>query len=407
MKHSIVRPPVATALIKQVLDTPELVVAVRALPVETLGALIRAVGLEDAGEIVALATPAQLLGVLDGDLWQAARSGGDEVFDDARFALWLEVLLEAGEGVACNRLLELPEELLTLGFLRQVLVLDMDTLAEEVAAMDDGDVDRVEKALDGCLSQELEQYRVVSRRHDGWDAVVACLLALAERQPDECQRLLERLAVASRRAIDDEYADLSDALDNAEVVASDAAADREDRRAAAGYVSPASAKSFLSLARSTPIEEVLREAQPDPLTRAYFRELSRERPPAAPLSSPLVALLEQAGVQAPARPLLASSATPATRRFREEMEALAERAPALHAARMDELVYLANLLLAGADAGMRVSSLYDAVSLVIEICGLALAHLGERARLDEIGADKLFRVGWWLRTSGCAEAPSC
>ena len=68
MKHSIVRPPVATALIKQVLDTPELVVAVRALPVETLGALIRAVGLEDAGEIVALATPAQLLGVLDGDL---------------------------------------------------------------------------------------------------------------------------------------------------------------------------------------------------------------------------------------------------------------------------------------------------------------------------------------------------
>ena len=39
----------------------------------------------------------QLREVFDEDLWRSARPGQDEAFDAARFVVWLEVLLEAGE----------------------------------------------------------------------------------------------------------------------------------------------------------------------------------------------------------------------------------------------------------------------------------------------------------------------
>jgi hypothetical protein len=76
----------------------------------------------------------------------------------------------------------------------------------------------------------------------------------------------------------------------------------------------------------------------------------------------------------------------------------AEHDAPLYSARLAELVYLANVLLAGADASKRIGSLYDAVSLAIETCGAALEHLGDRGSLERLEADKLFRIGWWLRS---------
>src|SRR5690349_5524074 len=90
-------PPSSFHLLRYVLERPELVAAVRELPGELLGALIDRIGLEDAGEIVALANVEQLAQVFDQDLWRADRAGGDEEFQLARFGLWLEVLAEAGE----------------------------------------------------------------------------------------------------------------------------------------------------------------------------------------------------------------------------------------------------------------------------------------------------------------------
>src|SRR5574340_561157 len=55
---------------------------------------IERVGLEDAGELMALATTEQLLHVFDETLWTSAAPGRDERLDPERFAVWLEVMLE-------------------------------------------------------------------------------------------------------------------------------------------------------------------------------------------------------------------------------------------------------------------------------------------------------------------------
>src|SRR5258706_9683582 len=115
-------------LVRRVLDEPGLVAAVRGLEPRVLGAWVERVGLEDASDLVALASDEQLLHLFDESLWQSERAGGDESFDPARFATWLEVLLETGEEAAARRLALLPEDLLALALHSQVLVLDVDEL---------------------------------------------------------------------------------------------------------------------------------------------------------------------------------------------------------------------------------------------------------------------------------------
>ncbi|MBN2574866.1 MAG: UTP--glucose-1-phosphate uridylyltransferase [Deltaproteobacteria bacterium] len=75
------------------MEQPNLVAAIEALPAPALGKLIDHVGLEDAGEIVALATTEQIRRILDDDLWRSEGPGQDESFAADRFALWLEIML--------------------------------------------------------------------------------------------------------------------------------------------------------------------------------------------------------------------------------------------------------------------------------------------------------------------------
>ena len=74
------RVPSSTDLLLRILERPALVAAVRELPGAVLGKLIEHVGLEDAGELVALATTEQLERVFDDDLWRAERAGGTRRF---------------------------------------------------------------------------------------------------------------------------------------------------------------------------------------------------------------------------------------------------------------------------------------------------------------------------------------
>src|SRR5512135_2143258 len=93
-------------LLTRILERPDLVEAVRLLRLAALLRLVEEVGLEDAGELISLATVEQLQQVFDEDVWKSARPGEDERFDAARFHLWLEVMLEAGEAFAADKLAE-------------------------------------------------------------------------------------------------------------------------------------------------------------------------------------------------------------------------------------------------------------------------------------------------------------
>jgi hypothetical protein len=109
----------------------------------------------------------------------------------------------------------------------------------------------------------------------------------------------------------------------------------------------------------------------DPATRAYFRRLmqTREPPPASPTSPSLLGLLREAGIatepeQRP--PLLAGKAA---RRDQPLLLSalgwLAEHDPACFAERSEELAYLSNVLVAGAEVDGRRLRPFEAVELAI------------------------------------------
>lgn len=365
-----------------------------------LGNLIERIGLEDSGELVAFATTDQLAAVFDQDLWQSARPGEDERFDADRFLTWLAVMLEAGDAFVAQKLAELPLDLVTLAFHKHVLVLDMDTLVQDMQGGGD-DVDQVEKALSDCPSEELEEYRIIARRHDGWDDLLTAILALDRDHHGVLVQILDRCAKMDSEVIE-ENGGLYEVLTSEEMLECDLAADREDRRAEAGYVAPSSAAAFLKLAKK-PVEGA---AERDPMTRAYFRALSPARGAAEPAPassqprSDLLELLREAEIVPREPPRLTAGADdeaePAlTRAMRE----LAERAPKAFAARSEELAYLANVLEAGCSFRGRKLRPVEAIRAAIATCGLGLEIAAEGRRdvaavLAERPADLLFRLAW-------------
>lgn len=418
-------PPSGRTLLARVLDQPHLVEAIRGLAPRALARLVDQVGLEDAGELVALATTDQLAAVLDEDLWRADRAGVDEQLDAARFVRWLEVLVEAGPALAARRVAELAEDLVVEALRHRVLVLDLDQLAVELAEAGE-DADGLEKQLDSGLYLELDAYRVIARAHDGWDAIALVLAELDSHHHDVLTRLLERLAALTGRDADDDGG-LSAVLSAAESLADDVAGAREERRGREGYVAPSAAAAFLTLAATTELSAA-GAADRDPLTRAYFRELapgpltSTATAPAAPraeaarphalaradLPSPaerLTALLAAEGVLddgPPTRALAAGDDAGPEHALRAALTALAGREPAVHTARVAELAYLANVLVAGAAAGERRFRPAEAAAAVVTVCARGLAHLRARAGATDLAlvtrtpADLLFRLGWRL-----------
>jgi len=413
----------ARELLTRILDQPNLVAAIESLPAPALGKLINHFGLEDAGEIVALATTDQIRRIFDDDLWRSERPGKDEAFDADRFALWLEVMLEAGEEFAANRLADLPEDLVTLALQKQVLVINIEEMAVAMSNRQSDDDAMLEKALESCLCEEIGEYRIISRRHAGWDAILSVLLALDRDHHDYLARMLDRCCYAAAEYIE-ENGGLYHVLTYEEMLEADAAAEREDRRAEEGYIPPSSAASFLALARITGLAEIIRSTERDPITKAYFRGLRTQAsapatraqakgaepavdPAGAREAARLVELLRDAEVLPKAQAMALLASPQEGDRGEDEgilgpaMRRLAARAAGDHARRMEELAFLANVLAAGCSIEGRAMRPAEAARAAVAVCDLGLDHLveGEAKTVDGAlaeGADKLFRVGWRL-----------
>ena len=415
-------PPGSRRLLARILEEPGLVAAVRALEPRALARLIDHVGLEDSAEIVSLATTDQLVQVFDEDLWAAERPGRGERFDAARFCLWLEVLREAGDAFAADRIAALPVELVMLGLLRQVLVVNLDELAVAFSSRGGDDDEMVQKALEGALSCEFGEYQVIARRHDGWDAIVALLAALDERHRDLFETMMARLCAISSERIEEDGG-LHEALGAAESLEEDVAAERDERRARTGFVSPADAAAFLALARATGLDAIARARGEDPVTRAHFREYAPEphggaRAPRPAASSEatldtgrLEAVLVDEGVLDDGRPgrlLKGGTASPTAQEslFHRAAASLLEDDPEAHERRRVELGYLANVLVAGCSIDGRRFRPVEAVEAAIAACALGLEHRvggaddggpaleGAVRLLARESAVKLFRIGW-------------
>jgi hypothetical protein len=363
--------------LERILGTPHLAQAVPRLQPELLHRVIQHVGLEECGELVALATPEQLTRVFDLDLWKSAQAGRDEEFDAGRFGAWLQVLLEAGADVAAGKLAALPLDAVTAGMAQHVRVFDAATVTPHMTF--DGEL-AGGRPEEHAVAVQIGVYRIEARRPDAWAALVEVLVALEAAHADAFQRLLTRCrAVSNSRP---EESAMHDLLDGPEQAMFDLAFDRERRREQQGYVTPAQARAFLEMARRRAGTEA--ERSDNPIARAYFRSLDEPVAPEPAAGESTVAadgvaavvevLLESGMLEAPPRGLLegSSGAAPRLARIHAALRAVFEHDPAVYARRSAELGYLANTLVSGCSIQGRAFTTLEASDAALAICNLGL-----------------------------------
>lgn len=399
----------ATRLLHHVLSTPDLVATVQALPPERLSALVHDVGLEDAGELVALATTPQLEALFDDDLWKSG-DAAEERFDAERFVLWLEVLWEAGEAAVVKRLIELPREFVCFAVATLAYVLDTDALVTEVE-MSDRYRDRLERALELASTEEWEEFMLVDRGLGGFDVLMMSLVALDTEHAPVLRAILERCYDLSSAEVE-ERGGLVKALNRLEAAEEAARGDRQERRAQRGFVSLADARSFWTVvASNAPATER------DPVTHAYFRDVygklrarrDVERADAGKLERRLNAVVHDGNSQAAAlRP-----STAASRLLSEALELLRERDIVSHEHRVTELVYLANVLVTISEPAPRRIRPIEASEAALRVCaeGIVALGFGDRApaelsvSLETLLLDLAFRAGWSRVLEASASEP--
>jgi uncharacterized protein DUF6178 len=406
-------------LVDQLLEHPELVQTVQALEPEALGKLIRHVGLEDCGSIVAWATTDQLAAVFDEDLWASDRPGEEETFDADRFATWLEVLLEAGAAFASERVADMDEELLVLALCRHLLVINQDELVARMSSSNRSDEDDLlDKELDSCLYLDLDEYQFISRNHRSWDAFMAILVELHGQHYDLFTRIVERCCDISHDYVE-ENGGLYEVLTSEEMLETDVAAEREERREKKGYVPPTAAASFLELARVTALSDICSASGHDVITRRHFQTVEPEQARSVVperVSASVKALaeavenldLEDSETVAEAVAQGASAPRPGELVLTQAMKQLRTSSPELYEERSVELAFLVNVLMAGCSYRGRHFRAAEALEAVLATanlgCGVFIRTADTSAQrpgvadvcrvLSHENMVKLFRAGW-------------
>jgi hypothetical protein len=243
--------------------------------------------------------------------------------------------------------------------------------------------------LDAGLACELAGRRLVARRPDAWDAIVDVLIALDDAHPECFARLMRGCQALSNSRPEGDG--LDDLLGRGDQAMFDLAVDREERREALGFSSPAQARAFLESSRR------LRLDAAEPPAASALR--ARVRQPAAsdPRQSDhdtaaVIDLLAEAGL-VPASP-----------------------GGPLAGAPHEELASLANVLVAGCSMDARPFTPQEASDAVLATCSLGLECWPARWRdggtlsddvLVEHDLVTVFRVGWTvLHDDVCVPAVS-
>jgi hypothetical protein len=381
------------SLLARILDTPQLALAIPRLAPELLHRVIQKFGLEDCSDLVALATPAQLERVFDIDLWRQDRPGVDEKLDAARFATWLEVLMQSGATTAAAKVAGMDADLVIAALAQHLRVFDVATFQPTESSDDEA----LERRRNGESTCELGGYLLEARRSDAWDTVIDLLATLDSNHPDYFHRVMG----GCRRLSNDgfELDGLHDLLDDRAQDLFDLALDREHRREARGFVTPAQARAFLHDARRLQLKQ---SAPPPshPIVRAYFRAIV-PTPPPDPASAAVngllpqtsgspdtaedmqaavgavVELLRDAGVlnEEPRALLPAAQHEPQMlARIQAHLQFANDSDPMAHATRMEELVFLANTLVAGCSLRERPFTEREASDAAMSVCNLGLEN---------------------------------
>jgi hypothetical protein len=332
------------------------------------------------------ATPAQLRRAADVDLWRGGTSGADVRFDAERFGEWLETLADAGHDVMTRQLAALDLDLVAVGIAEHVRV--FDGAARTPSAND----------------VEIGGYLVVTRSGRACQSVLDTLAILQEEDPHYFHRVMRACVSLSNDGY--ERDGLDDLLLDRDQAMFDLVAAREERRERQGFVTAAQARAFLAAnaeGRAALFRAHLRdtadaEVQPSAENRDDRTETSDEADTDAPADAPAVRALLGGATGEPTR----------TSRLQTLLHHVHDRDAAAFVARVRELGYLANVIVAACVVQGRAFTPAEAADAAAATCDLALAcHRAEVP--DDWLVDRhlldLFGDGWAvLRQRVCLPA---
>ncbi len=419
----------AQQLLKTLTDSPALPGFVRNLQAPVLKRLIEHVGLHDAGDLIALTTTQQMRDLFEVSLWESLTPGQAERLRPEKFLEWLDVMLDVSPAFAAERLIELGNDFVVMNFAPFIEVIDASVTAEhqeEVARCICGLCLLAER---GASYEIIGEHIVVAVHEDEWDSIRTTLVELDGEDAGFLQRVLTRCCAAPT---------VRGAADAAEALLDDETYEREQRRERSGFVTPQLAAVFLKTAKQASLADLAAQLEYDAITLRYFeqmrdqRDQTREQMAASAAGpdettpeldevdadeldevSPVqLRALEEALVEADViggQPKLLAGPKDGrepTLELQTRLDRLQITQPDLFAARLGELIYLANVLMAGswyqgaryteseaARAALACANLgLDA--LVAEHSPTDAAEVAETVLASAPGIVRLFQLGW-------------
>jgi len=428
-----------SGLLQKLQSSPQLPALIQKLEPPALHKLIQHIGLKDSGDIIALATTDQIRQVLDIELWKNRKPGTAETLDSDQFLSWLAVWNEIGTDFTATKLYELGDDFLVLCLANVVMVADMSVIGLSDAELDfdnlgitNTDLDPWEAIIPGSAlpvcSQDFGNFGVLGSDIDQWDTILSALNSLWSEQPEFMLRVLRRCCF--ERSILSEDTSENDAK---RVLHQDMAQVRESKRERQGFVTPLNASIFLIQAKSSGLEALCAQKEYDLNTRKHFKlatgaqqvenqqllghesELDATHTGEEDLREleKLESVLVDADIIRKSKtPLLLQ--TPAREEFsidksslQDVLNNLAETNPEALSARLNEIIYMSNILMTGAEfRGGRFLEA-EAAKAVMGNCSLGLDYLvstqpegkGDTSRehlLSEPGLVQAFQVGYHL-----------
>ncbi|PIS11287.1 MAG: hypothetical protein COT73_04755 [Bdellovibrio sp. CG10_big_fil_rev_8_21_14_0_10_47_8] len=345
-------------LIKVLLRDPSLPERVRNASAPELIRWIDEIGLEDSGEVIAFANTQQIEAIFDEDLWKPIKMGEDEKFDADRFGAWLEILSEIGLDKAVEKIVEMDEEFLVMAFSTLVWVAEADWLEGNCEANP-----RIEKIIESRLTFEIDNYILFGKSEQSWDIFISLIAAMDTYHHSFLYRILDRCFnfLSQEAATED---DLYEILSDEEQVVDDVAYEREKRREAQGFVTPAIARSFLKLCdMSLDVED---HVAPKHL---LLKKLSASDEVVKGHSKDLV---------------------PGSHTKYKNVKAIFEKYPKQNNLFMEQINFLANSLMSGWDWKNEERRPGRALEMVLEICEEGLKDSSE----EFSSFLRSFRIGW-------------
>ncbi len=427
-RRPVTRLQASRQLLRTLTDSPALPAFVRQLPSPVLKRLIEHVGVRDAGSLVALTTTNQLREVFEESLWQTLVPGQAETLRPDKFIEWLDVLLEVGTAFAVDRLMELGDTFVVLNFSPLITVFEASVAAEHQ--------DPPPCACVLCQLSERGQgflifgdYVVVARHEDEWESIQTALEGMQDEDAEFLQRVLARCCNAPTVL---GYADDGQAL------LEDETFEREQKRERSGYVTPPMAARFLKSTRLTALTELCTQTGYDPISQRYFEQLNAQVPKDEQTNAETAAeaedeldrsvvspselraletALADAQIIGDEKPLLLTGPADSKETvlpLQSYLDRLLMTNPAAFTSRLSELVFLANVLIAGSwYRGARFKE-DEAAQAALACANLGLDYLLagqetqrpvdrfdviEKSLEEQPGVVGLFRIGWNLLQS--------